>query len=796
MKKLIFLFSTLSLTLNFCFAQYQLSGQVVDTNKEPLGFANIVLSLASDSSFVDGTTSDMEGQFSLNISNTNAYFVTISTLGFNAYHSNQLNPTEQNPKIDLGTITLSEGGLQLKEVQVVATKPIFERKIDRTVINLENRTATAGATALEVLEQSPGVVVDRSSGGIGMLGKDGVNVMINGKLNYMPNDALIQFLGGMDANNITKIELITTPPANLDAQGNAGFINIVLKRNTDEGLKGSYALTSGYGRGLLGNASINLNYRKGKINFFGNYAYTHNEQEQFTTLSRTISDFQTDLNFDREPTRNNQNTRLGLDYRIGKNTTIGILFSGYLNKWDMDALNTIVQKDTLEMTIISENREDNDWQHAQGNINLVHQFQNGGRISTDFDYLYYRNENPTTYDQTFQDENGTTFKNADLLSSKITPFDIQVGKIDYSLPIDDDVKIALGTKYVQSNFENDVLAKENNIELTDFISESDLTENIFAAYTELDYQLSEKVRLKGGLRYEYTDTELNSTNGGKVVDRQFGALFPSLYFNYKINPTNLFNLSYSKRINRPSFSSMAPFINFLSPSTTFGGNAALQPAIANTIQADYRYKTINFSILYTHEDSTIALFQNRFDPQTNTQIIIPVNLKEQETLSASIAFPIKVNDWWNMRLFGIVTRQKLVSIDDEFGIQELDQNFFRINGSQSFRLPRNFNIELSGFYQSDRLRGNVKFKPQNIFNIGIQKKLKHNARLTFNINDVFNSLEFTGVTDLPNENIFVTRTFDFSQRTFRLTYSASFGNQKVKNNRKRNSGGEEKRRVN
>jgi len=649
---------------------------------------------------------------------------------------------------------------------------------------------------LEVLEQSPGVVINRSSGTVGMLGKNGVNVMINGKLNYMPNDALMDFLAGMDANNILKIELITTPPANLDAQGNAGFINIVLKRNTDEGLKGSYALTGGYGRGLLGNASINLNYRKGKINWFGNYAYTYNGQEQLTTMNRNIVDSQTSLVFERDPIRNNQNTRLGLDYQIGKNTTIGILFSGYLNKWDMNALNTISQKDTTETTIISKNREDNDWQHGQGNINLVHQFSNGGRLSTDFDYLYYRNENPTTYDQSFQDEDGLTFRESDVFSTKVTPFDIQVGKIDYSLPISDDFKFAIGTKYVQSNFENDVLAKEDNITLTDFVSKSNLTENVFAAYTELDYQLSEKVRLKGGLRYEYTDTELNSTNGGKVVDREFGALFPSLFFNYKINPTNQFNLSYSKRINRPSFSSMAPFIIFLSPNTSIIGNAALQPAIANTFQADYRYKTINFSIQYTQEDSTIVGFQNRFDPLSNTQLIAPDNLKEQNIFSASIAFPIKINDWWSMRLFGIFTQQNLVSIDDEFGEQKFNQNSFRINGSQSFKLPNNFNIELSGFYQSEELFGNVRFKPTHTFNIGIQKKLKNNARLTFNLNDVFNSFKFAGVTDLPSENIFVNRTFDFSQRTFKMTYSSTFGNQKVKNNRKRNSGGEEKKRVN
>ena len=358
------------------------------------------------------------------------------------------------------------------------------------------------------------------------------------------------------------------------------------------------------------------------------------------------------------------------------------------------------------------------------------------------------------------------------------------------------MNFSIGTKYVQANFVNDVLVEENNIPLDAFTSESDLEENVFAAYSELDYQATEKIRLKGGLRYEYTDTELNSTNGGQVIDRQFGSLFPSLFFHYKINLTNQFNLSYSRRINRPSFSDMAPFIIFLSPNTSFGGNAALQPAIANTFQADYRYKTVNFSFQYTQEDSTIVRFQNRFDLVTNTQIIIPDNLRKQRTLSASVAFPVKVNDWWNMRLFGIYTYQTAVSVNDEFGAQEFGQNVFRLNGSQSFKLLYDFGIELSGFYQTTSLNGNVKFEPQGVFNFGIQKRLKNNARLTFNINDVFNSLKAIGVTDFPNEGIFVTRTFDFSQRTFRLTYSTTFGNQKLKSSRNRNSGDKEQNRVN
>jgi len=612
----------------------------------------------------------------------------------------------------------------------------------------------------------------------------------------MPNDALMQFLSGINANSIVKIELIHTPPAQFDAQGNAGFINIVLKSNTDEGLKGSYTLTSGYGKGFLGNAGFNLNFRKGKTNLYSNYSYTFNSQEQFTTLNRIIGDLSINLKSERDPIRNNHIARIGLDYEFSKKTTAGVLFSGYDNKWDMHALNTIIEKSPDQLKILSQNREDNDWKHLQTNLNLVHLFSNGGQFYFDLDYLVFKNENPTTYDQSFQYQNDPIISKQKIFSNKATPFNITVGKLDYVRPIDDKLNFSIGGKFVSSNFDNNVLVTENNLVLSDFTNETNLKETIMATYSDIDFQLSEKYRLKLGLRYEHTDTELNASNGGKVVDRQFGGLFPSLFFNYQINAKNHLNLSLSKRINRPSFSDMAPFVIFLSPNTFFGGNSELQPSIAKTIKANYQFKTINFSIQYTQEDSTIVRFQNQFDRLSNTQIISPNNLSQQRILSASIAFPLEVNKWWSMRLFGIYVQQSVFIADQDLGSRNLKQINFRLNGSHSFKLPLKFKIELSGFYQSTSLNGNVKFIGQRVLNFGIQKKLSSQAQLTLNVNDIFNSLKAIGDTEIPDEEIFVNRSFDFSQRTFKLTYSHKIGNQKLKNNRKRSNANDEKGRVN
>lgn len=783
-------------------AQFAVTGSLEDTNGVPLAFANVLLLKLSDSTFVTGATSDDNGSFELVANAPGVYFVTISVLGFETYTSESFRLADAQPNKELGAVQLSEGALALNEVQVVGSLPLIERKIDRLVVNVANRVNTAGSSALEILERSPGVVVNRQGNSIAMLGKEGVNVMVNGKLQYMPADALFSYLQGLDADNIQSLELITTPPANLDAQGNAGYINLVLKKNPDEGFNGGYSISAGFGRGETGNASTNFNYRNNRINLFGSYSYLRNGQEQFTTLERRTGvgdDFtETLLTSDRNPTRKNHNYRLGLDIQASDKTTIGVLFSGYDNNWDMDALNTtrIKPVNAPDTLAISQNVEINDWQHLQSNINLLHNFDSGATLNLDLDYLTYDNQNPITYDLRFEGSDGALFDQSDLLSEKDTPFTILVGKMDYSLPVGAKAKLSLGAKYVNSDFENRVALSDDGIAVPGFTSTSDLEEDIFALYAQVDYKLSESTTLKGGLRFESSSTVLNSTEGGQVVDRQLDNFFPSIYWNQKIGEFSSFNLSYSRRINRPSFSDMAPFVIFLDPRTSFGGNAALRPSLANTFQWDFTQKDISLSAQYNDEDFTIVGFQNRFNPETNTQLIVPDNLQGQKTASLTLSLPVSVANWWKMRYFSTLLWQESTTIED-LGTFTFDQTNFRINGNQTFTLGNDYTIELSGFYQTRSLVGNVMFEPLGILNFGIQKKFNNGSRLAFNITDIFNSLERIGITDIPEENIYIERAFDFSQRTFKLTWSSSFGNKGVKKERDRKTGAnEEKERVN
>ncbi len=782
-------------------AQFNVKGTITDAEGEPLSLATVVVLSSADNTLIDGEVANIDGDFELDIDRPGSFVLRVSMVGFTTFTSEPFQLSETNPQKDFGTLVLETGNLELESIQVTADRPFIIREIDRTVLNIENRVSTAGASTLEILEQAPGIIINRQNNTITMLGKEGVNVMINGKEQYMPPDALLNYLAGLDAGNIRSIELITTPPASLDAEGNAGFINIELKKNRDSGFNGTTSVSGGYGRGETGNVSMNLNYRASKVNVTGNYSYLRSGQEQFTTFFRQTGSgadlSEVILTSDRGPTQNNHNGRISLDYNLGENTVLGTFVSGYSNRWDMNAVNkTRMRFPSLPDTLLtSRNSEDNDWNHLHANLNLSHRFGNGGSLNLDLDYLTYDNSNPVSYNLTFFDEANNILGQERIFSQKNTPFDITTAKADYTRSLTNDLKLSSGFKFSQSRFENDVLVEENEIPLPAFTSQSDLEERILAAYSQLDYQLNENTAVKAGLRFEHSDTELISTNGGTVIDRRIGRLFPSVFLSHDMNQQNSLNFSYVKRINRPAFSDMAPFVIFLDPSTSFGGNAALQPAVAHTFQAGYRFNDLNITTQYTLEDSSIVRFQNRFNPAENSQLIVPDNLRNQQIFSASASFPVRVAGWWRMRTSATYTWRES-NIRNQSGTLSLTNNNLSVNGSQSFTLAQDISAEISGFFQTRSQVGNVTFDPLGSLNVGIQKRFSNNSRLSFNVTDILNSLKRTGKTNQTGEEFFANRTFDFSQRTFKLTYSVSFGSQKVKGARNRDSAREEQERIN
>lgn len=805
MKTPHYLFFFLVCPILLCQAQenFTITGSVQDYENNGIPFANVLLIKVADSTFVKGALANEEGVFKLNQISADTYYLKASLIGYTDAISTEFSLTND---LDLSPLILNEGE-SLDEVLVQAKKPLFTQEVDRLVINVENSIVSSGGSALEVLERSPGVVINRQSNNISIVGKDGVVVMINGKMSYVPASNLVQMLDGMSADNIESIELITTPPANLDAEGNAGFINIVLKKNLDVGLNGSYSLSAGYGNGFVSNDNFNFNYRKDKLNVFGGYSFRLDQRDQtFFTSREYLQDgdfYETETESKREPSQRNHNIRMGLDYELTEKTIFGAIFTAFDNKWTMDAINTSFDftNDDLQSQVIIANTERNQLQHMGGNINFRHNFEKQEFISMDMDFLYYEFDNPTDYINSYFDGDNSLLFRELLRSRKETPLTTWVGKLDYGNKKGEDFKYEIGVKGTKNDFENDVSVQtlENgqwvfDPTLTNF---SVLDESILAAYVASDYKLDEKNSFKFGVRYEYTDSKLDTDTEGTVVDREYGIWFPSIFYNRKWSENFNTNLSFSKRITRPTFNDLAPFVIFFDPNTFITGNAALQPAISNTFKFDLNYQSYFLSFQYTDEEDSIARFQESIDSETGRLIFETSNLDYTRTFSIVTGVPIKITNWWRTQNNLSFIHQEISSVyDDEPIILSIDS--FSANSTHSFKIDESLSSELSGFYQSAGFFGRAKREGFYGINIGVQKKFSDKwGTLKFSINDLMDSIEWRTGTDLPDENFKTQNTFDFSNRTFILTYTRNFGNKDVRSSRDRKTGAEEERqRVN
>ncbi|CAN5885735.1 outer membrane beta-barrel family protein [soil metagenome] len=805
LKKLIVLLFTAFYCSNV-FSQYSISGKVVDTAAKPLVNANILLLRPNDSSMVKGTVSNAAGAFNFTDIEAGTYLVNTSNTGFKSIYISSVQLSANNTSSNLGSIVLAPTGTDMATVTIVSKKPMFEQKIDRMVVNVRNSITSAGGTVLDVLQKSPGVNVNKQSGTITMSGKSGVNVMINGKLNYMPADALLQMLNGMDANNVERIELITTPPAKYDAAGNAGYINIVLINNPDKGLNGSFAATLAAFEGSNPSANININYRAGKVNIYGAYSFSRLAQKQEFSFSRKVTyqgkTTDTYTFDDRDPFQRNHNIRLGIDYQLSKKTTIGMLLSGYDNKWSMNTINTVNKtvngiKDT---GIIVKNGEINYWKNYTGNVNLQHTFNSTDDITFNADYLFYDDNNPNNYLNRYYDRPGILSRTDNTKSSKKTIIKILPVQLDYRKKLSTKINGEFGIKAVFSNFTNDV--RIENFQQNAWKTDSSLTanytlkENIAAAYASVNINASKKTTIKAGIRYEHTFSNLGTETQQNIVDRKYRNFFPTFYISHKLDDNNSLNFSYSRRINRPAFTDLAPFTIFLDPNTFITGNSALQPSLADAVKIDYLFKKYVLSAAYTYEANTIGDFQTEVDVTTNKQYLIGKNLKSTRIINASLSLPIAITKWWVSQINLNGTWQKVASDYKNKPVKITNINY-NISGFQSFTLPQKFAFEISGFFQSPTLFGASESKAFWQLNAGVQKKfIKNNASLRFGVDDIFTSMRFRFKFDVPSENFYTDGSILFSRRIFKLTYTQNFGNKMLKDKRERiTASDDEKRRI-
>ena len=784
-------------------AQSTIEGRIIDTYDYSVAFANVLLLNTSDSALVKGTVTDEDGYYSLPDVPDGNYMIESYMIGFSKSYSSTFS-IQSNEKYTIDPIILSEDRQELDEVVIKADKPLYEMEMGKMVVNVPSSITSAGQSVIDVLEKSPGVFVNRQNNTFSLNGKGGVIVLMNGKRSRMPISAVYQMLEGLNAGDIEKIEIMSVPPAKYDADGDAGFINIVMKKSEEVGTNGSVMATGGYASGPRASTSLNLSHQARKLSMYGNYSFNYADQVQELNMYRNATNETESITSGSEAIRDSDrmahNFQFGLDYYISDKTIIGALVTGYNNRFRMtsESVATFDYSVSPDSTILIGSYETNHWKHILGNFNFQHTFKKGQMINVNLDYLTYDNSNPTGYNNRYFDTQNNLIREVDNRISKETPIHMWVGKIDYSMNLGEKVSLETGVKGTYTALENEVIFEENTdgewIVGEDFSNYADLTEDILAAFTTLQIKFDEKTSLNAGLRYEHTTTILNTAEEDKVVDREYGDFFPTVFLSRKINDNNLLQFSYGRRITRPTYNDLAPFVLFTDPYTYTAGNAGLLPTYTHSVRTDYSYKNFIFSFQYSHDNNVIFWFQPEYNPETNVMVMRTDNVDRRETVSTTITLPFQVTDWWEMQNNLSGNWQRIATKREE-GMYTRDQNGFQVNTTQTFRLPKEFTIELSGFYISPRINGYFNWLARGFVNLGIQKEFNNDGALRFAVNDIFETSQFRW--DSENETDFSFHgNIKFEKRIFTITYTQKFGNSKIKSVRKRSVGSaEERRRV-
>ncbi|MEO5998927.1 MAG: outer membrane beta-barrel protein [Chitinophagaceae bacterium] len=797
---------TFSIIYNPLKAQTKLIGKIMKGPNDPLEYANVLLLQFKDSSLVKGTISDKNGQYIFQKTSKGKYLLSISFTGFEKAFISPISLTNEDYTSEMGEIVLIKSLEDLKSVNVVAKKQLFEQKIDRMIINVSSSITYAGGSALEVLERSPGVLINQQNSTISMNGKEGVAVMINNKINRMPINVIVEMLSGMSANSIERIELITSPPAGMDAEGSAGYINIILKSTTESGTNGSYAITGGFSHGESAQASMNFNHRKKLLNFFGDFSFSRTRSRQlWDVYNKVIYQGKTKeiyLDVYRPSLQLLYNYKFGADYTLSDKTILGFIISGYSNQqsrtWNNHSELRIDQN--IDTILFITNHEINNWSNLSGNFNMQHSFNKNEKIFINANYDYYYSNNPVEYINKYYDANSNFIYDHYMESTKRTPITIWVAAIDYTKNLSAKINMEAGMKGTLSGFVNKTETHnlfQNNWQKDELLSSIfNLRENILAGYVSFSVALNKATTIKAGLRYENTFSNLGSEKQRDIVDRNYGNLFPSFFLSRTFNEYNLANFSYSRRITRPTFNNLAPTTIFVDPYSYFYGNPALLPSINTSFSGSYTFHKKILSISYSQEIRPITNYLPKTDAATNIRSYSAENQKNLLTFTTAVTIPINFFTWWTSQV-NLSAVHQVMNVYIKETVNEIKQQYIMATLSQTFALPNDVSVEASGSFNSGGFFGIFIRKPYGAVNAGIQKKFaKHRSSIRLNAVNILNTMATNIYVDLPERNLVSHFILYMPYPAYRLTYTYNFGNDKLKQVRKRVTGAEDvKQRV-
>lgn len=735
----------------------ELQGKVIN-KQQPVESAIVSLLLAKDSSVVKTTLADKSGLYRFQQVGSGKYLLQANMVGFEkAYYG----PFEWNGSATkmLPDIQLTAKASGLAEVTVSSKKPLIEQKADRTIVNVEASPTNAGATAMEILEKSPGISVDKD-GNISLKGKEGVVIYMDGRPTYLSGSDLVNLLKNTQGSQLDQIEIMTNPPARYDAAGNAGVINIRTKKSKVVGFNGS--VTAGYGQGVYArnNQNFQLNYRKNKLNFFGNIG--RNERIGFQNIaidrrfidgnSKQIVSFFEQIT-DRSTYNHSYNGKLGLDYYVSNKTTMGLVYSGFNNKgggYSVGNIDIFNAQHTLINKTVAINGNADSWKNSSLNFNLRHQLDSAGReLSFDVDYLTYNGNTNLYLNNAYQNNLGQTIAKTDSLLGRLPQvIDIYSAKIDYVLTLKNNAKLEAGikTSFVTTDANAVYDTVSNGVIMRDYNRSNHFVyrENINAAYVNYNKALNKKWNLQLGLRAEQTLAKGDQKTTNVQFNRNYVQVFPTAYIQFAANEKNSFVLNYGKRIRRPDYQSLNPFVEFLDRYTYEQGNPYLKPQFSHNIELSHTFKGFLTTTLNYTKTTDIIQQVIMQDDSKNETFIKQDNIATQQQFGLSVNAFNQYTKWWSGNIYLNVANNQLSGPINNAPVN-ISATSFMANISQQFKFNKGYSAEISGFYRSESIEGVFRIKPFGIVNIGISKQImKNKGSIRLNVRDIFWSQKIKG----------------------------------------------------
>ncbi|WP_020539177.1 TonB-dependent receptor domain-containing protein [Lewinella cohaerens] len=777
-----------------------IKGQLQDPDGEAVVFANVALYNSTDSTLVKVETTDEAGVFRIQGLSPGSFNLSATYVGAADLWQNEI-ALSDGQQLDLEVLQFTSTSVELEQATVTATRALVEVKPDRTVFNVQGTINSTGADAISLLRKAPGVTVDNNDN-ISVLGRAGVLLYVDGKRLPLTGQDLTSYLQNLQADQIDHIDIISNPGAKYEAEGNAGIIDIRLKKDKNLGSNGSISGTYSQGQYARMNGSASGNYRNKWMNLFATAGANDGEVFNNMNFFSTQNGIQLDETNRMRNSWQGLNARLGTDFFINDQHTIGFLvsvndFSGEHRGYNRIAIANLETPNSIDSILVSDNISMDTRQQQTYNINYRYDNRKGRTINLDVDYGNYDNDSDRSQPNRYYDA-----QEQELLTEVINAFntptqiDIYTAKLDY----EQDVlggKLGLGTKLSQVSSDNTFLVFDiqNGVSVRDNQSSNifDYRENVYAGYVSFTRPINEKWNFSAGLRAEQTDAEGNLQPFDEDLQEppvilNYLSWFPNAGLTWQVAPTHSLSLNYGRRINRPDYNVLNPFNNQLSQLSYEKGNPFLQPEIVNNVELSYTLKyRYNFKVGYSKTIDQITRLIAPDEQDDRANFISWENLADQTIYSMNISAPFQVMEGWNSYVNFSASHLNNQADYGDGAIVDVQVFTYSIYQQQTIDLPGGFKGEVSGYYSGPGVWGGVfKYESSWSLDLGLQKKfLNDQLNVRLSASDLFYETGWDGVSEF--NGLISSGGGNWDSRRVSLSMSYNFGNQNVKS-RRRNTG--------